>query len=68
MVRVCFTRQWFGELHGVDLSNLRIGDTLELLEKDADILIKAGCAKPVSDVRERTRGRSGTRDREGKKS
>ncbi|HET9469116.1 MAG TPA: hypothetical protein VFO48_11915 [Vicinamibacterales bacterium] len=48
-MRVRLTRKFADYLNGVDLSRVRVGDVLELSERDASMLIREGWAEEVGD-------------------
>ena len=49
ILRVRLTRKFADHLNGVDLSRVRVGDVLELSERDAAMLIREGWAEQVGD-------------------
>lgn len=49
ILRVRITRKFADHLNGVDLSRVRVGDVLDLSERDALILIREGWAELVND-------------------
>ena len=48
MVRIRFTRKLAACLNGLDVSALRVGDVIELLDSAAAMMIAEGWAEPVS--------------------
>ena len=48
-LRVRITRKLADQLNGLDLSRVRVGDVLELSERDAAMLIREGWAERVGD-------------------
>jgi hypothetical protein len=51
------TRKLTECLDGVDLSKYRVGDILDLSERDARLLLAEGCAEIVSDLKEKPKRR-----------
>ena len=49
ILRVRITRKLADHLNGLDLSRVRVGDVLELSERDAAMLIREGWAEQVGD-------------------
>ena len=49
ILRVRITRKFADHLNGLDLSRVRVGDVLELSERDASMLIREGWAEQVGD-------------------
>ena len=57
------TRKFTECLNGVDLSGYRVGDVLQLSDEDARLLIAAGCAERVHEVRNQQDRRQSERRR-----
>ena len=57
LVRVRLTKKLAECIDDVDLSRYRVGDILELPERDARLLIAEGCAEQLAEVRQQTQRR-----------
>ena len=49
MVRIRLTRKLAGHLNGIDVSNQRVGDIMELPDKAGAMLIAEGWAEAVAE-------------------
>jgi hypothetical protein len=49
MVRIRLTRKLAGRLNGIDVTNQRVGDIMELPDKAAAMLIAEGWAEAVAE-------------------
>ena len=54
LVRVLLTKKLAECVDDVDLSRYRVGDILELPDRDARLLIAEGCAEHLAEVRRQT--------------